>query len=128
MISGGSAGSVRDIGEARPADIVLLDANGDPVFGFDPTRPGTATLTNVALSTTSVVLAAANADRRQLIIANDSNRNLRVAFDATATATAFTVLLAAGAHYEAPLDGYTGVVSGIWQSAGSGAARVTEIE
>ena len=127
MIVGGQTGSSRSIGDARPLDVVLLDANGDPVFGFDPTRPSAAVLTSVALSTTSVILLASNLARRKFVIVNDSNRTLRVAFAATASASAFTVLLPAGGATEGDLDGYTGDISGIWQQAGSGSAQITEI-
>jgi hypothetical protein len=85
----------------------------------------TATLLNVDSSTTSGTLVAANATRKGASIHNDSTAVLYVKFGATASATSFTVKMAADAHYEVPF-GYTGRIDGIWASA-NGAARVTEL-
>lgn len=93
----------------------------------DPTRPGTAVRTSVPLSTTSVTLVAANADRRFVTIFNTSNRSLFLAFGPTASLTDFTAEIPKSAYFEGQEDGYTGEIAGIWASAGSGAAKVTEI-
>ena len=86
----------------------------------------TATLSNVSASVTSVTLLAGNASRRRVVIVNDSTSKLYVKFGATASASSYTYLLAAGDTYESPvLDKYTGVIDGIWVSA-NGAARITE--
>lgn len=94
-----------------------------------------ATLANVNSSASSVTLQAANAKRKGWCVHNDSTAILYVKFGATASATSYTVELAAGDFYELPtmLGGksgsgvYTGVIDGIWASA-NGAARVTEFE
>lgn len=62
-----------------------------------------------------------------MIIHNEAGQPLKIAFAATATATAYTILLAQNVEYQGPLNDYTGAVSGIWQNAGSGNARITEI-
>jgi len=118
--------SIRSLTNARPLDVAMNDANGDQLTGFDSSRPATAVLTTVAASVVSVLFLASNVARRQAGIVNDSSKTLYLAFAATASTTAFTKLLGAGAQYETPLDGYTGAISGIWSSA-SGNARITEI-
>lgn len=86
----------------------------------------TATLSNVSASVTSVTLLASNANRRRVVIVNDSTSALYVKFGATASATSYTYFLAAGDTYESPvLDKYTGIIDGIWAAA-NGAARITE--
>jgi hypothetical protein len=85
----------------------------------------TATLSNVSGSASSVTLLALNAARKGASIYNDSTAILYVKFGTTASATSFTVKMAADAHYEVPF-GFTGRIDGIWASA-TGAARITEM-
>ena len=76
---------------------------------------------------TSATLLDANASRKGWAIYNDSTSTLYLRFGATASTTAFTVALIAGAYYEQLGHGvYAGRVDGIWSADGSGAARVTE--
>ena len=87
----------------------------------------TATVARVAASATAVTLLAANANRRRVIIYNDSAVNLYIKLGSAASATDFTYLLGAGDTYESPTDWvYIGAVTGVWASA-TGAAQVTEI-
>lgn len=89
--------------------------------------PQAATLANVASSATNVTLFAAAAGRVQMrTIFNDSTAVLYVKFGATASASSYTVQIAAGGYYEFPCPGdvYGGQVDGIWASA-NGNARVT---
>ena len=88
--------------------------------------PANATLANVTVSTTSVVILAANVDRQRFTIWNDSGRHVFVAFAATATTTAFSVDMPNNSLYESDLNDYSGVVSAI-TAAGTGPVRVTEI-
>ena len=90
------------------------------------TRPGTATLANVASSATSVTLLAANASRRGAMIVNDSTEVLYVKFGVTASSSSFTVKMSAGDYYELPQPCYFGRLDGIWASA-NGSARMTEL-
>jgi hypothetical protein len=88
---------------------------------------------NVASSTSSVALQAANPLRKGWSVHNDSTSVLYVKLGATAAATSYTVKLAAGDYYELPVmvggkagsGVYTGVIHGIWVSE-NGAARVAE--
>ena len=93
-------------------------------------RPGTPTPTSVASVITSVTLLAANTARAGATIYNNSTSVLYVELGATASLTAFTVVLAAisggiGGYYEVPF-GYRGVISGIWPVA-NGNANVREL-
>jgi len=87
-------------------------------------KSATATLANVASSATNVtVFAAANTANARTVF-NDSTQVLYLKFGATASASSYTVQLAAGAFYEFPQPIYAGQVDGIWASA-NGNARVT---
>lgn len=116
---GGYLQRFKDEGGGVYVPYVALEANA--------ASPATAaSLTNVASSATNVTLKAANASRRGLTIFNDSEAVLYVKFGATASASSFTVKIAAGGYYEMPLPIYVGIVDGIWASA-NGNARVTEL-
>jgi len=119
-------GSVRPLTNSSPVDVAMVDVNGDQLSGFDQSRPATAVLSSVPSSVTSVTILAANAARRGGTIVNDGTKVLKIAFSATATATAFTVSIPANGQHELTLDGYTGVISGIWNAV-NGNARVTEV-
>lgn len=108
------------------AAVVHTDVNGRVIVN-DQLPASTATLSNVSASVTSVTLLAANADRRQAIIYNDSSANLYIKFGTTASTTSFTALLGSGGYYELPANPiYTGRIDGIWDAA-TGDARVTEL-
>jgi hypothetical protein len=89
-------------------------------------RASSATLTNVAGSATTVTLLGSNAARIGAYLFNDSSAALYVKMGATASATSFTVKVAAGGYFELPHPCYTGILDGLWDSA-TGAARVTEV-
>lgn len=112
----GTDGVYDDITAAKP-----LPVTGD----VDIAVLAAAAPTRVASSATVVTLKAANASRRSLSIYNESTAVLYVKFGSTATATDYTVQIAAGGYYEMPTPAYTGIVTGIWASA-NGAAQVTE--
>ena len=88
-------------------------------------RAGTATLTNVASSATSVTVLAANTARLGATVMNDSSAVLYLKMGATASVTSYTVKIGAGGYYEVPF-GFSGILDGIWSSA-AGSARVTEL-
>ena len=126
LAQNGIISTARVLTNASPLDVAVMDGLGNQLTGFDPSRPGTATLTSVPSAITSTVLLAANVNRRKFIITNDSTKTLYVAFAATASTAAYTLQLPLRGGYESPLDDYTGVISGIW-SAVNGAAKITEI-
>lgn len=89
-------------------------------------QPSSSAVAKIPLSITSVVLAAADLTRMGLVIYNDSNRVLYVRVEAgAATADNWTVKLRKDDYFELPSPAYTGEVTGIWASAGTGQARVT---
>lgn len=92
---------------------------------FKPTRSSVANPTSVASSIVSVTLLAANPNRLGAIIWNNSASDLYIDLDAEATTNNFAVKVAGdGGYYELPFT-YTGVVSGIWDTA-DGNAMVRE--
>lgn len=118
--------TARTLTNGVPLDVAVLDAAGNQLAGFDASRPSAAALTSVTVAAVSILLAAANPARRQLVLFNDGGNIVYVAFAATATTTAFTVRVPANGSYETVRDGYTGDVSAI-RASGTGAVRVTEI-
>lgn len=121
-----SQSTVFDLANSRPLAVAVVDTTGTQLPGFDSSRPTTAILTSVPSSITSVTILALNAARRQFIVHNQSTANLYLAFSATSSVTAFTVLVPSNGEYESVLGGYTGLVTGIWNLA-NGNARVTEV-
>lgn len=85
-----------------------------------------ATLSNITSSTSSQTVLASNSSRKGFLLFNDSTQNCFVAFAATATTSAFTMLLIPGMTYQNEAIIYTGVMSAIWSSA-NGFLRVTEL-
>lgn len=118
-----------DTGNPVPVSGPLTDTQlrATPVATKSSGAASSATIARVASSATSATLLAANADRRRLIIYNESTADLYVKFGATASITSYTVKLGPGDTYESPTDWvYTGIIDGIW-SAANGAAQVTEL-
>ncbi len=110
----------------RAQAVAVLDPNGVQLSSLAGTPPTTAAITTPAASITSAVLVPANVDRRKVFIHNKSGKTLYIAFGPTATALAFTKLIAANTDWEADLNGYTGDISGIWAGTG-GTAVITEV-
>jgi hypothetical protein len=85
-----------------------------------------ATLSSVAAATSSTLLLSANNARRAVLIQNDSGASMYLAYAATASTSAYSVLIPANSYWEMPpLPVYTGPISACWSSA-SGNARCTE--
>lgn len=109
-------GSVRQVVDATPIDIVLLGADGLPVYGFDPSRPSSAAQSELTFTGASQLIAAGNPQRRELIIDNQTNKVLYVAYAATATSATRTHTIPVGGSLHL-IGGYTGDISGILQGA-----------
>lgn len=87
-----------------------------------------ATLTSVNDSASSVTLLASNAARKGAIIVNDSAQTLYLKYGATASPTSVTYKIGPGVTWEMPVAPvYTGIIDGIWDADGAGAARITEL-
>jgi len=108
-----------------------MPLNFEPVINIPSSAASSAASFTIPVSATSVSLLAANSNRKKLVISNNGNQDLFIDFDATAAVADHSIKIpkvsASGfiANYE--LENYTGVVSGIWQAAGSGAALVREM-
>lgn len=86
----------------------------------------TATRTSVASSTSTVTLVAANANRLRAFIVNESTARLVGAYGTGASLTSYTFRIEPGYTWEQPDDGYTGIITGVWEAA-NGNARCTEV-
>jgi hypothetical protein len=76
-------------------------------------------------STSYATISASNANRKGLAIFNEGAGLLYVTLGtSTTTSSLYTVRLSAGDYYEVPF-GYTGLVGGIFATAGT--ARVTQV-
>lgn len=117
ILSGMTTATLQAITNSSLATIVTNTTALAPV--------STAVLTQPANAITSFSIVGANASRHGLVLYNNSTTNCAVAFGATATMVAFTVMLQAGTHYEMPLPIYQGAVSGICTAA-NGATNSTE--
>ena len=127
-----------DIGSSRYAEVgaaVLTDSTGALITSSNPlpiasTGPaaGTATsaTTSVASSATVVTLQAANAGRRGWAVINIDANKLHVRMAAGATTSNCVVQLAQGDYYEMPEPIYAGIITGIWEADGAGAAICEE--
>jgi hypothetical protein len=102
-----------------------------PVINVPNPFASATTSTTVPISATSVAFLAANTNRKKLVVANNTNQDLYIDLDATASIADHAIKIpkisASGfiANYE--LENYTGVVSGIWAAAGTGAALIREM-
>lgn len=84
------------------------------------------TVTSITASSSASTLLASNANRQLASFYNNSSQALYmlVGNSTAASATNFTLTMAANSYYETPVR-YTGVVSGAWVGA-SGSALITE--
>jgi len=101
------------------------NASGTPI-PVTTNKASTGSLSSVAAAVTSTQLLASNANRVSATFFNDSSTAiLYLALSSTASQTAFSVRVMPMSYWELPTS-YTGVISGIWNSA-TGACRVTEL-
>jgi hypothetical protein len=120
------ANSGVDIGDVDVTSLPSLPAGTNLIGKVGSDTASTAALSNVSGTASNTTMLAANANRKRVVIVNDSTATLYLKFGATASATSFTYLLYGGDTYESPSNPiYTGQIDGIWSSA-TGAARVTE--
>lgn len=107
---------------------IAVDSSGKLILSAStaPSQAQTATLTQVASSATTVVLVAANTNRKGLYIYNDSTAILYVAFAGTASTSVYSFQLPAQGFYEMPAPIFVKTISGIWTAA-NGNAILTEL-
>lgn len=116
VLSGASTSAKQDIANASLASI-------DSKLGSS-----TGTITQQAQSTSSQVLLPANAGRKGFYLYNNSGQKIFVAFAATASSSAFTLLVAANSGYESSQNAcYKGIISGVFGGSGGGNVQITEM-
>jgi len=110
-----------------PSTAEVVVAVGPLGAALGPVASSTATVTTVASGISSVTIKAANTSRKGLTVTNtDANVLYLLVGGGTASATNFSVPVAAlTGYWEAPY-GFTGAVTGIWALDGAGSALVTE--
>lgn len=87
-----------------------------------------ATVTSVDDSNTVQTLLEANGRRHSVTVFNDSTAVLYVKLGSAASTTDFSFKLGAGSYWEMPNGyGYQGIITGVWASNASGAAKITEL-
>lgn len=110
---------------ADPLPVTIAAAGPDVDVKIAPVS--SATVTSVNSANTNTTLLAANTARRKVLITNTDANALRVKLGATASATSFSVAIPANGYWEMPDPPYTGIIDGIWDADGSGAAIITEM-
>lgn len=106
-----------------------LAVNPDGSINFNQTTTvisTTASLSSITASTSSQLIFASSITRKGFILFNDSTANCYIAFAATSSNSAFTILLNSGMTYQNESIIYTGIMSVVWASA-TGFLRVTEL-
>jgi hypothetical protein len=103
-----------------------IEVNDMPFTNLGSANSSTTAQTlNVAASTTEIVIASANPDRKMLSITNLSSKSLYIDFDGAVTATAYAVEVKANVMYEMPV-GFSGEVRGIWATGATGSCKTVE--
>lgn len=83
-------------------------------------------VTSVSDLDTVQTLLASNTDRKGFSIHNDSTAILYVKLGSGASTSSFSFRITPQGYYESGVLAYRGLISGIWASDASGAARITE--
>lgn len=87
---------------------------------------GSSSVTAVTASVTNTTLIASNSSRRGILLYNDSTSIVRVKFGTTASSSSFSFKLYPNCFYDNPTMCYTGIITGIWESA-NGNMLVTQL-
>jgi len=116
-------------------DYSLPTCNAHGAMYTDPIRRGTFTHTQPTIAnTTSVTLVASNAERRYLLIQNNSAANILVSLNndtltgIAPTSTNLGIVIAAGAAYESPPNACPTAAVTVYQSSGGSINTVSVIE
>ena len=88
-----------------------------------------ATVSMVAASVSSVLLSAANSNRKQLSVYNSAVADLYIKFASVATTESFSIKIPPSGYFELTTTNgvYTGPLAGIWRTATQGSASITEV-
>lgn len=104
---------------------ILVDALGHQHVALP--RVSASTDVSLASSATSAQLLAANTSRRGLMLTNTDANAVYLYYGTTATASKFTVKIAADGYWEMPQPIYTGRVDCLWAADGSGSLIGSEL-
>jgi len=118
--------SIDDNGGSLTVDGTVTANAGTGTFAVKEIRSSTTAVTSVAAAAANTTILASNANRLGATVYNDSNKDLYLKLGSVASTTSFTVKLVRDAYYEVPFH-YTGIITGIWDTAPSGNARITEL-
>lgn len=94
--------------------------------GGGPTGFSSATVNDVPSNIAATTLATSNGSRRRLYIFNDSSSVLRIKLGAGVSEADFSFYIPSQGSLELEFPAYTGIVTGIWETA-DGVAQVTEV-
>lgn len=104
----------------------ITSSNSGSFVSVKETKSNTAVVTAVARTNTVTTILSGNLQRTGVSIFNDSGAILYLRFGPdVATTTIYSTRLSANSYLEIPYW-FTGLVTGVWQSAGGGNALVTE--
>lgn len=105
----------------------IINSSGEPIPVAVTTLPsGTATASTLLRAATSTLVLAVNLNRLGATIFNNSSGYCFIKFGATATTAAFTFRMSGLSLYVMDEPIYTGTISAIWASAGTGNLQITE--
>lgn len=125
-LTAGQSGAFRLTSER---ELIVTDTDADASLASIDSKlsPSSASLTQLALSSSSQTALALNASRKGFIMVNDSNKTVWVAFNATASSSAYTYKILKNSTIEPNFGSYTGVISAISESGVSGNLVITEL-
>ncbi len=106
----------------------VTPVSGSVAITSEPTPTAGAYMSSsVAISSTSVTVAAANPNRKGILLYNNSTTVVYIAYDATASMTHFTFAIAAAATWTMPQPIYLGAVTAVRATTGDGKLLITEL-
>jgi len=85
-----------------------------------------ANVTSVPRTTTPTTFLGIWKNRRGFMVYNGTGGSLYLKLGSGVSTTSYTILIGSNTPWVCPFS-YSGVVSGVWSGAGSGAALVTEV-
>ena len=90
-------------------------------------KPNSSLMYAVSRSNTQIVISSGSIDRLGFSVYNNSRASFYLSLGSVASTASYTVKLISNAFYEIPFPIYTGVITGIWATSGSGNVMVTEL-
>lgn len=105
-------------------NINVINSAGWAVLAIDSDALGSI-VTAITSTVGTVTLASANTNRVALSIYNASINPLFMKLGASASTASYTLMMVGSSFYELPRPIYSGIITGIWQSA-NGSALVSE--